>query len=154
MQSEQPSTGSDGLSGIFSVDDLSLPLNDSDNHEQLVSRDVKIKLCIEKEYVHVINIDHSRLADELANRSAMIALRNSTVDRRTTPATTTSRKMLTGESIRKLFRMMSPASHRRHQSADPLHSSGSSVSGDTLTGSKSSLAVDLQDKELPSVNSS
>lgn len=135
--------------------------SEAEPHPQ--KRTVEIKLCIEKEYVHVINIDHSHLAEELEKRNLILATLRSNVDlnfgdstvksnstsasehatEKRTPMTavrSSTRKILTGESIRKLFRIMSPAS-RRHHTAD-LHSSGSSVSGDTLTGSKSSLNID------------
>jgi len=131
---------------------------------------VKLKWCIEKEYVHEIIIDHSMLEEELEKRKMTVAelekcclaaLETATVDKRErskqsggrtdmlsavttpkaprTPGLTAARLRLTGESIRKLVRMMSPATHRRHHSSDN-HSSGSSVSGDTPTGSAQSLS--------------
>jgi len=56
-----------------------------------------------------------------------------------------ARLRLTGESIRKLVKMISPASRRRQRSTE-LHSSGSSLSGGTPTGSVRSIsaACDLE----------
>lgn len=179
------SIGADELSGNFSGDECSLPMSDSNNlvgtldklslsvnegddhrwqqdaeEADLPSQSAKIKLCIEKDYFYVINIDHSQLAEELTKRALMMknnaelnfsemrtqsGLGQAELRTPTTVARSSAKKMLTGESIRKLLRIMSPAT-RRHRSMD-VHSSGSSISGDTLTGSKSSLAGD---SELPS----
>ena len=141
---------------------------------------VKLKNCIEKEYVHEINVDHSMLVEELEKRriavdelekcSSAVVDRENTVERHkcskgvraksnniSLPAATpktprtpgaivrAARSRLTGESIRKLVKMVSPATHRRHHSTE-LHSSGSSLSGNTPTGSARSLsgACDLE----------
>jgi len=138
---------------------------------------VKLKRCIEKEYVHDIVVDHSMLAEELDKRMMTIAelekccldaLELAAVDKHikgvssksgvsSTSATPkaprtpgsvarSARLRLTGESIRKLVRMMSPASRRRNRAMEN-HSSGSSLSGgDTPTGSVKSLsgACDLE----------
>jgi len=139
---------------------------------------VKLKNCIEKEYVHEIVVNHSMLEEELEKRRIAAdelekcfpaVVDGSTVDRQkcskgvcaksdiSLPAATTkaprtpgaivraARSRLTGESIRKLVKMVSPATHRRHHSTE-LHSSGSSLSGNTPTGSAKSLsgACDLE----------
>ena len=142
---------------------------------------VKLKQCIEKEYVHDIIVDHSMLAEELEKRMMTVAelercclaaletVETVAIDKRQhskgfgstsgissasatpkeprTPGSLarSSRLRLTGESIRKLVKMISPATHRRHHSAE-LHSSGSSLSGDTPTGSARSIsgACDLE----------
>jgi len=131
---------------------------------------VKLKHCIEKEYVHEIIVDHSMLAEELEKRRMTVdelerccsaVVDAATVDKRdcskrfdaksgmssaTPKASRTpgaivraARSRLTGESIRKLVKMVSPATHRRHHSTE-LHSSGSSLSGNTPTGSARSLS--------------
>jgi len=135
---------------------------------------VKLKHCIEKEYVHDIVVDHSMLAEELEKRMVTVAelkkcclaaLETATVVKQerlkafgarsasSTPKaprtpgsiSRSTRLRLTGESIRKLVKMISPATHRRHHSAEN-DSSGSSLSGDTPTGSARSLsgACDLE----------
>ena len=146
-------------------------LAESDEPNQI---SVKLKHCIEKEYVHDIIVDHSMLAEELEKRTITVAelekcclaaLETATVDKQqhlkglgTRSASATpkaprtpgsivrsARLRLTGESIRKLVKMMSPAMHRQFRTTD-LHSSGSSLSGDTPTESTRSLsgACDLE----------
>jgi len=134
---------------------------------------VKLKHCIEKEYVHEIIVEHSMLAEELEKRRIIVdelerccsaVLNAATAERQeyserfgtksgvssTTAATPkaprtpgaivrAARSRLTGESIRKLVKMVSPATHRRHHSKEH-HSSGSSLSGNTPTGSARSLS--------------
>ena len=150
-------------------------LSESDEQNRIP---VKLKHCIEREYVHEIVVDHSMLAEELEKRRLTVAelercylaaLETVTFDKRehsrgfgfrtgTSSATGTpkapatpgsisrsARLRLAGESIRKLVNMISPATHRRHHSAE-IHSSGSSLSGDTPTGSARSIsgACDLE----------
>jgi len=132
---------------------------------------VKLKHCIEKEYVHEIVVDHSMLAEELerrqrtvselekcclaaleaaaasAERSKGLVARSGTLSAGAIPKSPrtpgsiarSSRLRLTGESIRKLVKLMSPATHRRRPSEH--HSSGSSLSGGTPTGSVRSLSA-------------
>ena len=133
---------------------------------------VKLKLCIEKEYIHEIVVDHSMLAEELEKRMmtlaelekcCLAALETATVHKQEclkgfgaksgvssasatpkaprTPGSIarSARLRLTGESIRKLVKMISPATRRRHHSSEN-HSSGSSLSGNTPTGSARSIS--------------
>jgi len=146
---------------------------------------VKLKHCIEKDYVHDIVVDHSTLAEELEKRMAtlaelerccLVALEAMEIDRqqrakkfggsqsgissaaatpkasRTPGALSRSARLrLTGESLRKLVRMISPATRRRQHSTE-LHSCGSSLSdGDpTPTGSIHSVSAGC-DLEFSSV---
>jgi len=155
----------DAISGVCTT------LSESDTSNRIP---IKLKRCIEKEYVHDIIVDHSMLSEELDKRMMTIAelercclaaLESAAVDKKeqskgfgAKSATATpkaprtpgsiarsSRLRLTGESIRKLVKMMSPATHHRHRVTEN-HSSGSSLSGDTPTGSARSLsgACDLE----------
>jgi len=144
-------------------------LSESDEQHQIP---VKLKHCIEKEYVHEIIVDHSMLVEELKKRQitvdelecCSVVMGGDMVDRQAylegigaksgkspaagatpkTPRTPgaivrAARSRLTADSLRKLVRMVSPATHRRHHSTE-LHSSGSSLSGNTPTGSARSLS--------------
>jgi len=141
-------------------------LSESDERNQIP---VRIKHCIEKEYVHEIIVDHFTLPEELEKRRMIVAELEkcglaaleaaAAVDkpanskgsgRRSDVATPkagrtpgsvarSARLRLTGESIRKLVRMMSPGARRRQHPTD-VHSSGSSLSADTPTGSVRSIS--------------
>jgi len=153
-------------------------LMESDGSSQIP---IKLKHCIEKEYVHDIVVDHSMLVEELEKRrmtvaelercclaaletmeavaivkrehSKLFGSRPGTSSATATPKAPrtpgsiarSARLRLTGESIRKLVKMISPAAPRRHHSSE-LHSSGSSLSGETPTGSVRSIsgACDLE----------
>jgi hypothetical protein len=119
----------------------------------------KTKWCIEKEYIHDISVDHSNLPEELRKRTAVAAelahchIHNSlphtkqkqntsaALGETRTPSSTarsSAHKMFTSESLRRLMKIVSPSTRRRR--SPDVHSSGSSLSGDTLTGSTRSVS--------------